>query len=305
MKAAITTKYGPPEVLEVREVSKPSPKKNELLIKNLVAAVNYGDTRIRRLQEPEPLRFVMRLMLGFNRPKQPILGTAFSGIVEEIGSEVSNFIIGDEVFGLTGMAMGAHAQYLTIAHDRMVAKKPPNATFTEAAAVVLGAHTAIYFLQQTKITEKNNLQVLIYGAGGAVGTAAVQIAKHYRAIVTAVCSTAGQQLANNLGADYVILYDQEDFRHNRKRYDVIFDAVGKITKNSCRKSLTEAGQYVSVDFPNSAKEHIEQLTLVRTLFEDSKYQAVIDQTFPLNEIVEAHRYVDTKRKKGNVVITLW
>ena len=304
MKAAICTKYGGPEVLKVTETEKPTPKDRELLIKVKAAALNYGDTRVRKLEVKGFLRIIMLFVLGFNKPRNPVLGTAFSGIVEQTGKNVKGFSIGDEVFGLSGFRMGAHAEYMTIPEKSMVAKKPANAAFEEAAAITLGGHTSIYFLEQAKIKERENQKVLIYGATGSVGSAAIQIAKYRNAHVTAVCSEAGKKLAMELGADDVILYDKEDFTKRNKKYDIIFDAVGKSSKKQCGHLLSGSSQYVTVAEPNMAIERIEQLELLKTLFESGKYKAAIDRVFPLDEIAEAHRYVDTGRKKGNVVIKI-
>jgi len=304
MKAVICTKYGAPEVLKIAEVEKPAPKDDELLIKIMASAVNYGDTRVRKLEAKEPLRFLMRFVLGFSKPRNPILGAAFSGIVEQTGKNVQGFSIGDEVYGLTGFRMRTHAEYTTISEKRMVAIKPSNATFEEAAAILLGGHTAIFFLEKAKIKEIENPKVLIYGATGSVGTAAIQIAKYYHAQVTAVCSAAGQALMAELGVDDIIFRDKEDFTNRHDKFDIIFDTVGKTSKKRCSPLLKDSGSYVTVAEPNAAAERIEQLTLLRTLFEAGKYKATIDKVYKMEEIVEAHRYVDTGRKKGNVVINM-
>jgi len=304
MKAVICTKYGSPEVLKIMEVEKPTPKDDELLIKIIASAVNYGDTRVRKLEEKEPLKFFMRCVLGFKKPKNPILGVAFSGIVEEKGANVKGFYIGDEVFGLTGFKMGTYAEYTTVPEKSMVGKKPANATFEEAAAILLGGHTSIYFLKKAKIKESVNPKVLVYGATGAVGTSAIQIAKYYNAHVTAVCGETGKTLVKELGADNIIFYDKEDYTERHEKFDIIFDAVGKTSKKKCGPLLKDNSHYVSVAFPNSAKERAEQLELLRLLFETGKYKASIDKVYAMENIVEAHRYVDSGRKKGNVVITI-
>ena len=307
MKAVICTKYGAPDVLEIAEAEKPAPKDDELLIRIMASALNYGDTRVRKLEAKEPLRLVMRFVLGIRKPRNPILGAAFSGVVEQTGKNVTGFGIGDEVFGLTGFKMSTHAEYLTISEKKMVAKKPLNASFEEAAAILLGGHTSIYFLEKAGIKERKNPKVLIYGATGSVGTAAIQIAKYYGAEVGVVCSTAGQSIARELGADRILFYDQGDFTEQaaqHEKYDIIFDAVGKTTRKKCASLLSDKSNYITVAEPNAAKERIEQLELLRTLFEVGKYKATIDKAFPMEEIIEAHRYVDTGRKKGNVVILL-
>jgi NADPH:quinone reductase-like Zn-dependent oxidoreductase len=246
----------------------------------------------------------MRFVLGFTKPRNPILGTAFSGVVEQIGKKVKGFHIGDEVFGLTGFKMGAHAEYTTISEKGMITNKPVSATFEEAAAIPLGGHTAIHFLEKTKMKEKANPKVLIYGATGSVGTAAIQIATYYNAQVTAVCSKAGQYLVEELGVMDTVFYEKEDFTKRHDTYDIIFDAVGKTSKKKCTALLKDNSHYVTVAEPNIAVERIEQLELLLTLFENGEYKATIDRTYSLDEIIEAHRYVDTGRKKGNVVITM-
>jgi len=304
MKAAICTKYGAPEVLKIMEIEKPTPKDNDVLIKIMASAVNYGDTRVRRLDEKGILKIVMPFVLGFGKPRKPVLGASFSGIIEQTGKNANRFSVGDEVYGLSGWKMGTFAEYVTIPEKGMIAKKPSNATFEEAAALPFGAHTAIYFLEKAKIQEKANPKVLIYGATGAVGTAAIQIAKYHSAHVTAVCSEAGQKLVKELRVDAFILYDKENFTSRNEKFDIIFDAVGKISKKQCVNLLNSNGQYVTVAGLSPAVERVEQLELLRTLFENGKYQAVIDKTYPMDEIVEAHRYVDTGRKKGNVVLKI-
>ena len=304
MKAVICTKYGAPEVLKIMEVEKPTPKDDQLLIKIMASALNYGDTRVRKLEANEPIRLIMRFVLGFSKPRNPILGVTFSGVVEGKGAKVKCFNIGDEVFGLTGFKMGTHAEYTTVSENSMVSKKPVNASFEEAAAIVFGGHTSIYFLEKAKIKERENPKVLIYGATGAVGTAAIQIAIHYNAQVTAVCSEAGQELVKELGVKDIILYDKEDYTKRREKYDIVYDAIGKISKKQCSPLLNDSSHYVTVAVPSVAKERIEQLELLRFLFETGKYKSTIDRVYSMVDIVEAHRYVDTGRKKGNVVITI-
>jgi NADPH:quinone reductase-like Zn-dependent oxidoreductase len=304
MKAVICTKYGAPEVLKIMDVEKPIPKSDELLIKIKASAVNSGDTRVRKLEAKEPIRFIMRFVLGFKKPRNPILGSTFSGVVEEKGTKVEGFHIGDEVFGVTGFKMGAHAEYTTVSEKSIITKKPVNATFEEAAAILFGGQTAIYFLEKAKIKENENLKILIYGATGSVGTAAIQVANYYNAQVTAVCSEAGQNLAKELGAKDIILYDKEDFTKRHEKYDIIFDAIGKISKKQCAPLLKDGSYYVTVSEPNIAKEYIEQVELLRLMFDTGKYKAVIDRVYSMEDIIEAHRYVDTGRKKGFVTAYL-
>ena len=302
MKAAICTKYGSPEVVKIMEVAKPVPKDNEVLIKIMASAVNSADVRTRSLAVTGFLRIVMRFVLGFNRPRNSILGTVFSGVVEQTGKNVKAFSTGDEIFGLTGFKFGAHAEYIAMPEKSNIVKKPRNATFEEAAAILFGGQTAIYFLKKAKTREGS--KVLIYGATGSVGTAAIQIAKYYGAHVTAVCSEAGERLSKELGADSIILYDKEDYTKSSEKYDIVFDAVGKTTKKQCAHLLNNNGHYATVGGMDVAAERIEQLELLRTLFENGKYKAVIDRTYSIDNIVEAHRYVNTGRKKGNVVIKI-
>lgn len=305
MKAALCKAYGPPEVISVKNVDKPVPGNNEILIKIMASAVNSGDTRVRGLKAGQGLRFIMRFVLGFFRPRKPILGTVFSGIVEQTGDKLTGFSPGDKVFGSTGFKFGTHAEYICLNSKAVVSKMPENATFEEATAILFGGQTAIYFLQKAGIGKKERASVLIYGAAGAVGTAAIQIAKSYGADVTAVCSSAGKEIAEKLGADYVIAYDREDFTQYTRHFDIIFDAVGKTSKKQCAPLLTPHGSYLNVNSLDFAEEKVEQLELLKSLFERGCYTAVIDKIFPLNKIVEAHRYVDNGRKKGNVVIKIF
>lgn len=304
MKAAICTKYGPPEVLDITMVEKPVPKDNEILVKIIASAVNSGDVRVRGLVVEGFLRIIMRLVLGFTKPRKPILGTVFAGIVEQVGKNVNNFKIGDEVYGLTGFRFGTYAEYICVSDKSVITQKPSNATFEEAAAICFGGQTAYYFLEKAKISTKRNLKVLIYGATGAVGTAAVQIAKYHHAQVTAICSTNGEELVKELGADSIIFYDQEDYTKISEQFDIIFDAVGKISKKQCAHLLNKKGVFISVASLDTASEEIKQLVFLRELFEQGKYKATIDKIYTIDEIVEAHRYVDTGRKKGNVVLKI-
>lgn len=304
MKAVICTKYGPPEVLHITMVEKPVPKDNEILVKIIASAVNSGDVRVRGLVVEGFMKIVMRLVLGFTKPRKAILGTVFSGIVEQVGGSVSNFKIGDEVYGITGFNFGTYAEYISVSDKSVITKKPSNATFEEAAAICFGGQTAYYFLEKAKISEKRNLKVLIYGATGAVGSAAVQIAKYHHAQVTAICSTNGKELVKELGADHIILYDKEDYTKISERFDIIFDAVGKITKKQCAHLLNNEGIFKSVEGFDVASDEIKQLVFLRELFEQGKYKATIDKIYSIDEIVEAHRYVDTGRKKWNVVLRI-
>ena len=304
MKAIICTKYGSPEVLEVQEVEKPSPKKEELLVRVIATAVNSGDVRVRGLVVEGFMKLVMQVVLGFSKPKKPILGTVFSGIVESIGKNVVSFKSGDRVFGMTGFQFGTYAEYLTIGEKSAVTSMPQNASFEEAVSLIFGGQTAIYFLEKAKIQEKKNPKVLVIGSTGSVGTSAVQIAKSYGALVSAVCSSRGETLMKELGITNLFLYDKEDFMQTNQRYDIIFDAVGKCDKKKIKTLLNTGGVFKSVEGLDVASETKEQLLFLKNLFEAGKLKAVIDKTYSIEEVVEAHRYVDSGRKKGNVVLKI-
>lgn len=303
MKAAICTKYGPPEVVRVQEVAKPVQKSNEILVRVMASAVNSGDVRVRGLVVSGWMKVVMRLVLGISRPRKPILGTVFSGVVEAIGSKVTRFKTGDRVFGMTGFKFGGHAEYMAVRHDAAVLEMPSNASFEEAAALPFGGQTAIYFLDKAGISTMVAPKLLVIGATGAVGTAAIQIAKHYQADITAICSARGEGLVGSLGVDKIFLYDKQDVSQLTGSYDIIFDAVGKTTSKECKHLLGQDGVYKSVN-RGYAAETMEQLKLLKQLFEQGQYKAVIDKLFTLDEIVAAHAYVDSGRKKGNVVVRI-
>lgn len=303
MKAVICTQYGSPEVLQIQEVEKPTPKKNQLLIKIVATAVNSGDIKVRSLDVNGFLKVIMRLVLGISKPRKPILGTVFSGIVETVGDKVSKFKVGDKVFGTTGFKFGTYAEYITVNQNSNVIEMPENATYEETAAIIFGGQTAIYFLDKAKISEIRNAKILIIGATGSVGTAAIQIAKYHKADITAVCSSEGQRLVNELGVKNVILYDREDFTIKTEKFDIIFDTVGKSNKKQYNHLLKENGMYKSVR-SGYASETIHQLKLLKELLEKGECKAVIDKTFPMEKVVEAHRYVDIGRKKGNVVLSI-
>lgn len=304
MKAVICPTYGPPEVLQISTVPKPTPKPNEILVQVMASPVNTADTRIRGLAVEGFMKFVMRIVLGFKGPRQKVLGTIFSGTVAQVGDQVKRFQEGDEVFGSTGFKLRTNAEYVCLKENGVISLKPANASFEEAAALPFGGQTAIHFLEKAKIKEKENPAVLIYGATGAVGCASIQIAKYYEAEVTAVCSTRGASLAKELGADHIILYDQEDFTGRPEKFDIIFDAVGKTGKKACRPLLKPDGRFITVEGMDVAAENTQQLNLLRKLFEAGQYQAVIDKVYPMQEVVAAHTYVDTGRKKGNVVLNI-
>jgi len=301
MKAVICTKYGPPEVLQIQEIPKPVPNNNQLLVKIMATAVNSGDVRVRSLDVKGFMKLIMRLVLGISKPRKPVLGTVFSGIVESVGKNVSRFKQGDKVFGMTGFQFGTYTEYITVNHNSNVLEMPVNASFEEAAAIIFGGQTAIYFLNKAKIAERPFPKILIIGATGSVGTAAIQLAKHYDADITAVCSSQGVELVKSLGVDKIILYDSQDYSGLTDRFDIVFDAVGKSNRKVCKKLLNGNGIFISVS-RGYAYESVKQLKLLKELFEKGSYKAVIDKTFSLDEMVEAHKYVDTGRKKGNVII---
>ncbi|GED60784.1 NAD(P)-dependent alcohol dehydrogenase [Brevibacillus formosus] len=300
MRAVVCTKYGSPDVLELREVEKPIPKENEILIKVHATTVTSGDCRIRAFKSPFLLWIPMRLVLGFTKPRNPILGVELSGEVEAIGKHVKRFKTGDQVYALSGMRCGAHAEYICLHENAIVGLKPTNATHEEAAAIPFGGTTALHFFRKGKL--QKGQKVLIYGASGSVGTSAVQLAKYFGAEVTAVCSSANFDLVKSLGADTVIDYTKEDFTKKEERYDVVFDAVGKATKSHCVKALAPNGIFLTVDGQGIAKVRMEDLDFLKELMEEGQIKAVIDRRYSLEQVPEAHRYVETGRKKGNVVI---
>lgn len=312
MKAVVCTKYGPPEVLQLTEVEKPVPKKNEVCIKIIATTVTASDCIVRGFKLPRwhPMGLMMGLVLGFTKPRNPILGMVLAGEVESVGSEVKLFKIGDPVFAWTvkspiRIQMGTYAEYKCLREDSVIALKPVNVSYEEAAAIPYGGLLALDFLKKGNI--QNRKKVLIYGASGSIGTAAVQIAKHYGAEVTGVCSTANLEMVKSLGADKLIDYTREDSISTGETYDFILDAVGKWKssklKLQCKKALALGGEYISVDdgSPNGTIEHLQ---LLKELVEAGKLKPVIDRNYPLEQMVEAHQYVDQGHKKGNVVITL-
>lgn len=302
MKAIVCTKYGSPDVLQLAEVHKPTPKNKEVLVKVYATTVSAGDIRVRSFNSPFLFWLPMRIVLGFTKPRKSILGVELCGQVEEIGKDVTRFKKGDQVFALTGMTFGGYAEYVSLPEDAMMVLKPMNATHDEAAAIPFGGTSALYFLRKGNI--RSGQKVLIYGASGSVGSAAVQFAKHFGAEVTGVCSTANVELVRSLGADRVIDYTTEDFADRNERYDIVFDAVGKISKAKGKKALAPNGKYVTVDGQGIAKVSLENMLYLKELVETEKLKAVIDRRYPLDQVPEAHRYVEKGRKKGNVVITI-
>jgi NADPH:quinone reductase-like Zn-dependent oxidoreductase len=302
MKAIVCTKYGLPDVLQLKEVEKPTPKTSEVLIKIFATAVTASDCIVRGFKVPIPFWIPMAFALGFPKPRQPILGIVLAGNVESVGKDVKTFTAGDQVFGWDISAFGAYAEYKCMPENGMLAIQPVNVNYEEAAAVPYGGLIALHFLKKGNI--QRGQKVLIYGASGAVGSSAVQLARTLGAEVTGVCSSANVELVKSLGADTVIDYTKEDFTNRGELYDFVLNAVGKRkAKLQCKKVLLPHGKHVTID-DGSPKLHIEDLILLKELVEAGRIKPVIDRSYPLEQMAEAHRYVDKGHKKGNVVITL-
>ncbi len=315
MKAAVYSKYGPPEVLQVKQLEKPTPKNNEILVKIRATAVNSGDWRLRKADP-----FAVRFIFGLLKPKTNILGSVFSGDVESVGKDVKHFKVGDPVFGHTDMSFGSYAEYKCLSENASIALKPANISHTEAAIIPFGGVTALHFIKKANI--KPGQKVIVVGASGAVGSAAVQLAKSFGAEVTGVCSTANNFLVKSIGADKVIDYTKEDFTQSGETYDVIFDAVNTISVSKSIKSLNKNGimilsaagmsemfQGIWISMTSSKKvmtgvisHTASDIIFLKGLIEADKLKPVIDKTYSLEQIAQAHAYVERGHKRGNVAI---
>ncbi len=319
MKAIVCTKYGSPDVLQLKEIAKPTPRANEVLIKVHASTVTSGDVRLRSFTWAPWFRLPGRIMYGLTKPRKAIPGNELAGEIESIGKDVTRFRKGEQVFGIrweTSFGL-TNAEYVCLT-EKQVALKPANMTYEEAAAVPIGGLTALVLLRKSKI--RSGHKILILGASGSVGTFAVQLARYYEAEVTGVCSTANIELVKSLGADKVIDYTREDFTRNGQTYDIIFDAVIKTSYSECKLSLKSGGVFITVDWPlltalwtsiaASRKvvfgiaSQIKDLIFLKELIEAGKIKSVIDRRYPLEQTAEAHRYVEMGHKKGNVVITV-
>jgi NADPH:quinone reductase-like Zn-dependent oxidoreductase len=317
MRAVVYDRYGPADVLRLEEVPQPVPKDDEVLIKIHATTVNRTDTAL-RAAEP----FASRFITGLLRPKRKILGTELAGAIEAAGTAVTEFEVGDEVFGVNAWKFGTHAQFVCMRESASLARKPAGTTFEEAAAVCDGAILALGCLRPAGL--RKGKAILVYGASGSIGTAAVQLARYFDADVTAVCNTKNLEMVRSLGADKVIDYTREDFTKNGQTYDVIFDAVGKHSFRRCQGSLNRGGFYLATDlwqnlvlalwtsrigdkrvvFPIPPRYTKKDVLFLKQLIEAGKYRAVIDRCYPLEQVIEATRYVETGQKTGNVVLTI-
>ena len=323
MKAVVWTKYGPPDVLKYGDVEKPSPKHNEVLVKIHATAVTAGDCEMRTLKFPPWIAFPMRIYVGFSKPTRvTILGSYLAGEIETVGRDVKRFTVGDQIFGTSGLSCGGYAEYICVPEEGIMAPKPSGMTYEEAAPVALGGLEALHFLRKAAL--RPGQTVLINGAGGTIGTYAVQLAKYYGAEVTGVDSTGKLEMLRSIGTDHVIDYSVEDFTRSGRTYDVIFDVVLKSPFSRIIRSLKENGTYLMTN-PTLSKmirgawvsrttnkkvifemtqPNARDLIQLKELIEVGKLKTVIDRTFPLEDAVEAHRYIETGHKKGNIVMTI-
>ena len=330
MKAIVFTEYGSPDVLKLKEVAKPTLKDNQILIRVYATSVNFGDLMARNFKAVSPGKFNMlfffwlmaKISFGLKQPRITILGSEFSGEIEAIGKDVKRFNPGDQVFGYLGQSMGAYAEYLCLPEDGVLAIKPSNMTYEEAAAVPYGAIMALHLLKNVNL--QPGQKILINGASGGIGSAAVQIAKYFGAEVTGVCATPGLEFIKSLGADKVIDYTKEDFTQNGETYDLIFDILGRSSFSRCKSSLKQNGRYLLASFKMKqllqmlwtsviggkkvkcaiAPGSTEDLISVKELIEAGKIRSIIDRCYPLEQIAEAHRYAEAGHKMGSVVISL-
>lgn len=304
MKAAVCVKYGPPENVSIVDLPKPTPNANQVLVRIKATTVNSADIRIRGLQVEGFLKIVMRLVLGFSGPRKQILGINYTGIVEEIGTAVTKFRVGDRVMVSAGFAFSGHAEYAVISEKAVISHLPDQIPFEDGAAMIFGGMTAYYFLEKYGFAQLKQAKVLIYGASGSVGTAAIQIAKHFGAEVTAVCSGKNIAFVKGLGADHAIDYNTNKFTELSTKFDLVFDAVGKLGSPQVKTLKAPNGKFHTVGGLDTAAETIPQLELLKELYLKGKFNPCIDRTFTLDDIVSAHRYVDTGRKRGNVVVVV-
>jgi len=308
LKAIVWTKYGPPDVLQLQEVEKPSPRDNEVLIKIRATTVTAGDLGLRGLQVPVLLRLPARIFLGVIRPTRiRILGQELAGEIESIGKDVTRYSVGDKVFAWTGLRLGTYAEYQSLPEKAVMALKPESISYEEAAALSMGGLEALQHIRRAALQPGH--KVLIIGAGGSIGTFAVQIAKHFGAEVTALDSTGKLEMLRSIGADHVIDYTQEDFTKSSKTYDAIIDVAGKSSLSRSKRALKQGGVYISDHAAKKRKRDqvqswTDNLAFLKQLIEAKKIKTVIDRTYPLDQIAEAHRYVERGHKKGNVIITV-
>ena len=323
MKAVVCTKYGAPEVLQLKEIEKPAPKNNEVLVKIYATTVSAADYKVRSFDVPASFWLPARLMLGLRKPRKSVLGMELSGVIESIGKDVRLFKKGDQVFAATLQTVGGYSEYICLPEDGPIALKPENISYEEAAAIPIGARTAFHYLK--KIADiKPGHKILIYGASGSVGTYAVQLAKYFGAEVTGVCSTSNLDMVKSLGVDKVIDYTKGNYTKAFETYDIIFVTIDKCPFGTCKKALNKKGTYLNVGRPlkslpmlwtslssskkivvgKNSPETAKALNTLKSIVEEGLLKAVIDRSYPLDQIVEAHQYADQGHKKGNLIITI-